>query len=81
MNAPARLPLLRRGALAVGLMAAVAMLIGFYSIVVGAVEHGAHRRLMASVAPAHVAPRVATTRLQGGVKDATHRISLASASD
>lgn len=75
----ARQPLLRRGALAGALIAAAAMLIGFYSIVAGAVEQGAHRTEMVSAATSSVSPHIAAAHRPRGAKGGTRRISLASA--
>lgn len=74
-------PLVKRSAVAGALIAAAAMLVGFYSVVAGAVEHGAHRTEMASVASPAVSPRMAAARLQRSDKVGTPRISVASADD
>ena len=72
-------PLLKRSAVAGALIVAAAMLVGFYSVVAGAVEKGAHRTEMASTALPAVSSRVATANLPRSTKARTPRISLASA--
>jgi hypothetical protein len=78
MNALVTQPIVRRGALAVAALIALALLLGFHSVVVGAVERAAQRRAGAELAALQTQAARHTAAL---APIATRRISLARAGD
>jgi hypothetical protein len=77
MNAFIALPAVQRGALAVAALVAVALVVVFHSIVVGAVERAAHRRAETELA----ALRTVAGRPAQQAYVTTRRVWLMPASD
>jgi hypothetical protein len=77
VNAFIALPAVQRGALALAALVAVALVVVFHSVVVGAVERAAHRRADAELA----ALRTVARRPAQQAYFTTRQVSLVPASD
>ena len=70
-------PVVRKSALAAGVVAALALLLVFHSVVAGAVEHAAQRRAEAEL----VGLQTAAKHVAQSAHFATRKVSVAGASD